>query len=299
VSNLPALIEPLTPADCDLRVYRRMPLDVQLLRDSKMAGQENAEVFRAAVLLWCVAWHQVPAASLPNDDVELAKFAGYGRFTGEWRKVKEEALHGFVLCSDGRLYHRVQAGIALESWASRQVYLQRSIAGNEAKKARRAGAEPPKKARKIKGVDDPSLKETYKEPSSTPEGNGSEGLEVKEQKKELPQPTASVAARGTRLSPAWFADTTDRDYALNQGLTLAEIDAEEDGFRDYWLARAGQIARKVDWRATWRTWVRKAKENRDERNKGAGSSRRGINAPDRVREALSGVMEASRRRTGG
>jgi hypothetical protein len=27
-------------------------------------------------------------------------------------------------------------------------------------------------------------------------------------------------------------------------------------FRDYWLAKAGAHARKVDWLATWRNWVR-------------------------------------------
>lgn len=73
------LPEPLTPPDCDLRDFAFMPLDVARLRDSDLAIQIEAEEFRAAVLLWCASWHQVPAASLPDDDKALAALAGYGR----------------------------------------------------------------------------------------------------------------------------------------------------------------------------------------------------------------------------
>ena len=79
-----------------------MPLDVLRLRDSDLAALSSGDEFKAAVLLWCVAWHQVPAASLPNDDRLLARYSGTGAL---WRKVKAEALRGFVECDDGRLYH--------------------------------------------------------------------------------------------------------------------------------------------------------------------------------------------------
>jgi hypothetical protein len=82
-----------------------MELDVRRLRDSEFAAGVTGEAFRAGVLLWCAAWHQVPAASLPDNDTELANLAGYGRVVKEWRKVREQALTGFVKCSDGRLYH--------------------------------------------------------------------------------------------------------------------------------------------------------------------------------------------------
>lgn len=65
------------------------------LRDSKIVDEVSGDEFRAAVLLWCAAWHQVPAASLPDDDAQLAKFAGYGRVVKEWLKHKAGALHGF------------------------------------------------------------------------------------------------------------------------------------------------------------------------------------------------------------
>jgi len=115
-SNLPA---PLVPADCDLRDFAFMPLDVVRLRDSDLAVTAEADEFRCAVLLWCAAWHQVPAASLPDDDKALAQYAGYGRVVKEWMKVREGALRGWVKCADGRLYHAVVAAKANEAWLAK------------------------------------------------------------------------------------------------------------------------------------------------------------------------------------
>lgn len=118
--ELLSLPEPLTTADCDLSDFQYMELDVRQLRDSKFAATVDAEAFRAGVLLWCAAWHQVPAGSLPDDDVELANLAGFGRVVKEWRKVREEALYGFVKCSDGRLYHSVIAKKAASAYEAKQ-----------------------------------------------------------------------------------------------------------------------------------------------------------------------------------
>jgi hypothetical protein len=117
VTDLPG---PLTPADCDLRDFQYMELDVRRLRDSEFAAGATGDGFRAGVLLWCAAWHQVPAASLPDNDTELANLAGYGRVVKEWRKVKAEAMNGFVKCSDGRLYHAVIAEKAVAAFAAKE-----------------------------------------------------------------------------------------------------------------------------------------------------------------------------------
>lgn len=117
MSDLP---QPLTPADCDLRDFQYMELDVRRLRDSEFAAATSGDGFRAGVLLWCAAWHQVPAASLPDNDTELANLAGYGRVVKEWRKVREDALTGFVKCADGRLYHAVIAEKALSAFAAKE-----------------------------------------------------------------------------------------------------------------------------------------------------------------------------------
>lgn len=113
------LPNPLTPADCDLRDFSYMPLDVLRLRDSDLAARLSGEEFRCAVLLWCAAWHQVPAGSLPDDDVNLAQYAGFGRMVGEWQKVRDGSLWGWVKCADGRLYHPVVCEKANEAWIAK------------------------------------------------------------------------------------------------------------------------------------------------------------------------------------
>jgi Protein of unknown function (DUF1376) len=111
--------EPLTHAECDLRDFPYMPLDVMRLRDSETAVLLSDAEFRAAILLWCAAWHQVPAASVPADDRLLASLAGYGRDLKGWLRVKDGALRGFVECSDGRLYHAIVAQKAAEAWGKK------------------------------------------------------------------------------------------------------------------------------------------------------------------------------------
>ncbi len=116
------LPDPKTPPDCDLRDFKFMPLDVARLRDSDLASDETPEACWAAVLLWSAAWHQVPAASVPDNDQWLAKQAGYvsrGRMSPEWPRVRAGAMRGFILCNDGRYYHPVVAEKAVEAWESK------------------------------------------------------------------------------------------------------------------------------------------------------------------------------------
>lgn len=112
--------EPLTPPDCDLRVFRNLPLDIGRFRASDLVMEESPEAVVAAIMLWGAAWHEVPAASVPDNDRWLANAAGYGRAVDAWLRVREGALRGFVRCSDGRLYNRTLAEKATESWDKRQ-----------------------------------------------------------------------------------------------------------------------------------------------------------------------------------
>ena len=77
------------------------------------------------MLLWAASWHQVPAASLPNNDRTLAQLAGFGRYVEQWQAVRDDALRGFVECSDGRLYHRVVAEKAREAWEMKKKHAVR------------------------------------------------------------------------------------------------------------------------------------------------------------------------------
>jgi hypothetical protein len=71
---------------------------------------------RAGVALWPKSYHQMPVGSLPEHDVELCHLAELGRDIKAWKKIKAKAMHGWKLCSDGRLYHETVAEKVLQAW---------------------------------------------------------------------------------------------------------------------------------------------------------------------------------------
>ncbi len=114
--------QPMTPHDCDLRDFQFMPLDVRRLLTSETWVTGNADEKCAAMNLWLESWHQVPAASIPNNDKMLAHLSGSG---SKWPKVKEHVLRGWCDGGDGRLYHHVVAEKALEAWEKKKSFLSK------------------------------------------------------------------------------------------------------------------------------------------------------------------------------
>ena len=64
--------------------------------------------------------------------------------------------------------------------------------------------------------------------------------------------------RATRL-PADWAPTPDQIAWARSERKDINPATEASKFRDYWIAKAGRDASKLDWDATWRNWVRNAK----------------------------------------
>lgn len=84
-------------------LINEMPLDVIRLRASDLANNSTGDEFKAAILLWCAAWHQTPPGTLPDDDGVLARMVGVHIL--KWRNIKAMALHGFAKRKDARLEH--------------------------------------------------------------------------------------------------------------------------------------------------------------------------------------------------
>ncbi len=121
---------PLVPPEVDLRDFPYMPLFLARLRASDFTTYASGDEFRAGLFLWGAAWHERPAASLPDNDIALARFAELGRDLKTWRRLKAVALRGWVKCSDDRLYHRVVSELALEAWIEKLGQRKSSAAGN-------------------------------------------------------------------------------------------------------------------------------------------------------------------------
>jgi hypothetical protein len=60
-----------------------------------------------------------------------------------------------------------------------------------------------------------------------------------------------VKRRASRLAPDWAPTEDEKKYASSKGLE-PELTAER--FRNYWVAKSGKDATKIDWPATWRNW---------------------------------------------
>ena len=227
-----------------------MQLDVLRLRDSDLAAIVDAEVFRAAILSWCVAWHQVPAASLPDDDAALCRLLGYGRDLKGWQKVRAGgALRGYVKCSDGRLYHRVVAEKANDAWQKKRAQRDRTEAARLARLLQNKSP-PVTDHMTASNRPDNSMSQTQKD-SVTHNVTGSKGEGEGEGEEKVP--SLRSGKRATRLPSDWQPDLEDRQFAREMGFNPDDVAAR---FRDYWHAKAGQPGTKLDWSATWRNWCR-------------------------------------------
>lgn len=124
---------PFTTTDHDIMGMPGFLLDTDRLLTSELHAVSTGDEFKAAVTLWCHAWKQVPAGSLPNNEKMLAGFSGAG---SKWKKVRGVALRGFILCDDGRLYHRVLCDDAIRAHAARVLAKSRTVNASNARRGR-------------------------------------------------------------------------------------------------------------------------------------------------------------------
>lgn len=245
------MTEPLTPPECDLRGMPFMPLDVVRLGDSDLFALSTGDEFKAAVALWCKSWLQLPAASLPDDDRILAHLSGAG---SNWHAVRETALRGWVKCSDGRLYHPVVAEKAREAWKHREQQRARANRrwGNGGGNATPGAAVEPR--------DNPP--QSRGNAAACPAAMQGTGTVI-----EPPSPPSVVRSpRGCRLPADWQPAGADAAFAASLDLDPVAVAQQ---FRDFWHAKAGKDAAKLDWSATWRNWCRREAERRPKPQKAA------------------------------
>jgi hypothetical protein len=84
-----------------------------------------------------------------------------------------------------------------------------------------------------------------------------------ERETEVDRPT-SAKSQSTRLDPDWQLPD---DWAVWAKQHRPELNVNQiaDGFKDYWLSQAGVKARKADWFATWRNWIRTQKVSKQDK----------------------------------
>ncbi len=106
-------VPPPIPEHTNLQSMRWFKMDIMSLLNSDFVHKATHEELGAAFLLWTKSVHQLPAGSLPNDDVVLARMAGFDPRSKRWKKSRDMILYGWTLRSDGRLYHPTVADTVL------------------------------------------------------------------------------------------------------------------------------------------------------------------------------------------
>lgn len=91
--------------------------------------------------------------------------------------------------------------------------------------------------------------------------------------------------RGTRLPADWKPSPDDVEYCKTERPELLPSKVAQN-FYDYWIAKSGKDATKVNWSATWRSWVRKERtENAPRHRPGGGVAPSAQLALDATRHA--------------
>jgi len=275
MSDLPA---PLTPPNCDLRGYDFMPLFGQKLFASRLYTRSlrQPRAGMAALKLWWCAWQQCPAGSLPDDDEDLSILADFGTDMKAWKAAREIALHGFVKCSDGRLYHPVLCEEAKEAYERRVRERERKAEMRAKKKGRPKPHEP-----ETDGTDNGSLEDVPRDNLGTGEGPAAPVRVDRDRDRDrdniLPSvvevgaqtaPSPPKEPRGHRLPEDREPDLGLRAFATGKGFTAAQTREIAQNFHDYWRAESGVKATKRDWRAAFRLWVSREKPRPPERHGG-------------------------------
>jgi hypothetical protein len=256
-----ALPEPLIGPEVDVRDLDGFMLNVERLMSSELVALSSPAEIAAALLLWCRAWKQIPAASLPNDDRILAAFSKNSE--KKFKKIKNGALHGFVLCCDNRLYHRVLVEEAKRSFKWKESAKNKRLADNERLRKWRLSQ---RETADETSFD--SAEETHNETSFVAIGQDRTYTTIGDSslRSESKKTNTSVFVKKTTRHKNFKTKIQERteptesqiEAAIENGLTDTERIAEWGKFKTYNRANGAMFA---DWDAAWRLWLAKLKRS--------------------------------------
>lgn len=244
-------MQPLTTEEHDIEGLDGFMLNVEKLMSSELVALSSGDEFKAAVMLWCRAWKQVPGGSLPNDERVLAAFSGCGQ---NWPAVRDMALRGFVECDDGRLYHKTLCEDVRRAAEAKKKRHDRTRAATEARQRN--------EQRDVKRNDPPKPNVTT--PHRRDETTSSLRSDVDPPIAPLGEQLGK-SKRGTRLPVDWRPGEQNYEFGAGRGFSRSEVDEAGAEFRDYWCGVPGSKGLKLDWDGTFHNRLRDLAKRRDER----------------------------------
>lgn len=255
-----------------------------LYTDALVADTTNLSAleFGVYMLLLTAMWRA--GGTLPNNDVDLRRI---GRISANnWPKVRDRVMRLLTVEGDHVTQKRLREEFEKASGRrARRVEAGRKGGAARAGKTITAGegnvlplGEEIFLPQRFSHLNDKSLKTLQAAQALLAPGLKQKGgiaalnhiHEPIEEREAIASPkTEGIAAsakprRGTRLAEDWKPTAGDWAFATGKGCSPARIEREAEGFRNYWLGRAGAGGTKLDWSATWRNWILTALDRRPE-----------------------------------
>jgi hypothetical protein len=171
---------------------------------------------------------------------------------------------------DAGLWEQREGGYQFHQWEQQQptrdaVYDRRAKAAERVTRwrARRAAAAEPGcngVTDAYDGVSNAVTNALVTPPPTRPDPTRPEVLNTKPPDPSLRSGSAPPPGRGRRLPDGW---TPNPDVITQMRAECPGVDlrAEHAKFADYWRAKTGKDAAKCDWDATWRNWIRRARDD--------------------------------------
>lgn len=231
VSAETPLPEPPYPADTKSKGWR-FELDLERLAVSDTWTLCPPDIRPWLLMLWMSSWVSVPCGSYTNDDKVIS-----GRISmplNLFLAHKDVLMRGWLLHADQRLYHHVITDMVLRV-CNKRVSNKKRVADHRLKKNQQLGSD----VMRYTAVTNVAVMTPVPEPVPV--------LKAKAK--------ATALSRGSRfdltaLPTEWAQDAAKIAPGKNPGAIF-------DAFGDYWRGIPGQRGVKLDWRGTWRNWVRK------------------------------------------
>jgi Protein of unknown function (DUF1376) len=270
-----ATLLPLISAEIDVSGLPSFMLNTQKLLASELMANTTGEVLNGALRLWCMAWQQKPPASLPDNNKVLADFAHMS--ANVFKKLKNQVMRGFVLCSDGRWYHPVLVEEARRAYAHR-LRVQKEV--ERVKKWRHRNDDDQDDTRndtRIKQADDTRNDTRNATKGDTRNERGDKTRQDKEERDTPDRPVGGPSEKRATRWPAdavvpedWFDAAATRRSA--EGMLPVNLTLQAELFTNYWASKSGKDATKIDWKRTWINWVLNAKGDGNGRGRAGSKS---------------------------
>jgi hypothetical protein len=219
------------------RLYHDAPSHPRMRLIAHKSGTSVSNVLAVWVTMLCHASRQEPRGTLNAwDDLECALMLGIGE--------------DIVFCVRREMEGRLIDGDHIRGWNDRQS--PRDDSGERVRRFR--------ERKQNQTVSDDVTRYGV---TVTPCNEQIRGEEIRGEEIRI----ASVSTievghaprKARRLPPDWQPSPEDAGYADKIGLDPSRVC---ENFRDYWHAKSGAGATKLDWSATWRMWCRREAERR-------------------------------------